>query len=869
MSAALVEHDRILIESIRLSGGEVFKTVGDGVYATFEDPGAGIRAALLIQQRIKAVTWPTSRPIKVRMALHTGLAEVRDGDYFGNTLNRLARLLSTGYGGQVLLSHTTTALASSALPEGAELRYMGEHLLKDLDAPERIAQLCHPDLESEFPPLKSLNARPNNLPRLLSTFVGRVKERSEVHRLLEGGPLVTFVGAGGTGKTRLAIEVGSESLERFPGGVWLVEFGPLRDPALLTQAIAAVIGVREEAQRPLIQSVIAALSAKQCLLILDNCEHVLRPAADLVNQLLRTCKGLSLLVTSREPLRIGGEQVYRVPSLVAGSAAVKTVAEASQLDAVRLLVDRAKQNNPAFELTDAEVPAAIQICRQLDGIPFAIELAASRLKVLSLAKIADRLRDRFKLLTTGQEASIPRQQTLRATIEWSYDLLEPAERTLLGRLAIFVGGWQIEAAESVCASEDLEDWEVLDGLMRLVDKSLVVRDTDSDETRFSLLETVRQFALETLAEEELAQVRRRHAEYFANFASEAEDGIQGPEQRLWLRRVDDEHENLRAVFAAAGEGAPILEAGLKIVGAIGRFWTVRGYYSEGRQWIESLLAIPPPTADALRANALRANALRTAGQLAYWQGDSQAGRKFAQESLEICQQLGDRDGEARSLFRLGFACLSEHDLTAARAAFEAGLSLAESIGDQNGIPHLENALGEVAELEGNFAEAQRRFQASLAGFRLHDDLRSVASVLKNLASLATMEHRFTDAEALLLESLRLREGLGNPTGIAVTLDCFGLLASARNDHELATYWLAAAHTIHSQRGSQPEPSEGTRISEAKERADDALGRSEFDRVWERGCTDPLETVLERLRESSRPNFAVIDAAAQKQETFNL
>lgn len=801
MSEALAKHDAILREQIESHRGEVFKTVGDGFFATFVNAHDAVEAAVSIQRTIGSSRWGTSRPIKVRMALHTGPTEVRDNDYFGNTLNRVARLLSTGYGGQVLLSRATTSLVRDYLPPQVTLRDLGLHRLKDLDQAENVAMLGHPELQAEFPPLKSLDARPNKLPRLLSNFIGRQKEMQNAKESLRQGPLLTFLGTGGTGKTRLALEVGSELLDEYPDGVWFVQLSPLKDGTLIPQIIANALNVREEAKQSLIHTLVSWLEAKKTLLILDNCEHVLPGASEVVAHLLRACKGLSVLTTSREPLRIGGEQVYRIPSLSAGSGPMKTAAEALEFDAIRLLVDRCKLSDPRFELRESEVSAAAQICQQLDGIPFAIELAASRSRVLSLSQIADRLRDRFKLLTGGQDASIPRQQTLRATIDWSYELLNAQEKELLGRLSIFVGGWAMDAAEDICASETLESWDVLDGLMKLVDKSLVVRDTDSDEVRFSMLQSVRQYAQDTLDPLVITELRHKHAHFFAKFAQEAEGGIQGADQAKWLARMEQEHDNLRAVFGAARLDPALLNPSLEIAGAIGRFWTVRGYYSEGRSWIESLLSIGPP-----EANALRANAFRTAGQLAYWQGDSQAGRRFGEASLAICRELGDKDGEARSLFRLGFACLSDGDLKSARDYFEQGLALAHALGDQQGIPHLENAIGEVSALEGNWDQAKARFEAALSGFRKLEDRRSIASVLKNLANVATVAGEYRNARESLLESLELREGLGNPTGIAVTLDSYGLLASAQGEHDLAIFLLAASHAIHSERGSRPEPS---------------------------------------------------------------
>lgn len=843
MSAALHRHDGLLREAIAACGGQIFKTVGDGVFAIFPVGGAAAQAALSVQRLLAEETWPTDRPIRVRIALHTGAAEERDGDYFGPTLNRLARLLSIGHGGQVLLSETAAVFSREGLPEGAALRDLGRHRLKDLDQAEAVAMLVHPSLDGQFPALRSLDALPNNLPRQMTSFVGRERERRAVATLLGTSALVTLTGAGGTGKTRLAIQTAAEILEEFPDGVWLVELAAITDPTLVPQAIATALGVREEASPT--QALLAALQGRTTLIVLDNCEHLLDACADLVQRALQTAPGLKVIVTSREALNLPGEATYRVPTLSVAQG-VKTVTEALAHDAIRLLVDRVRLVDSRFEFTDRMAPVAAGICARLDGIPLAIELAASRAKALSLEAIAARLDDRFRLLTAGSRTALPRQQTLKATIDWSHDLLDPPDRVLLRRVSVFAGGWALEAAETVCGGDELESWEVLDGLMRLVEKSLVVYDAEGDE-RYRLLESVRQYAAERLGPDEAVATRERHADFYAALVISSEDGIQGPDQARWLAILEREHDNIRAALGFFRDRPDHCESALGLVGAIGRFWTVRGYLTEGRAWIESLLDCAPP-----EPTLSKATAWRTAGQIAYWQGDSEAGRRFGEASLAICRELGDQDGEIKSLFRLGFAYLADSELATARKQFEEALALGRQT-DSPGIPHLLNAVGEVEFAEGRLDDARGHFELALAGFRQGEDQRSIASVLKNLASVAVERQDYPTAFRSLAEGIEIRNALGSLPGVAATLQSFAVLAGAQGRNERAVVLLATADALHRTYGSQSEPVETARIEAVRVAALEALGRHAFDALWRQGTSMDVERTIELAVRDEEPD----------------
>src|SRR3984885_2311785 len=480
MAGALRQHDQILRSAIQDADGYVFKTVGDAFCAAFGTPQQALEAVLTAQHALGAETWPTRRPIRVRMGLHTGSCEERDNDYFGPVVNRAARLEAVAHGGQVLFSGATAELLSESLPEGVTLRDLGLQRLKDLGRAEHVYQLEARFLQPSFPPLASLDnpELPNNLPGQLSAFVGREPELSQVRSLAGSSRLVTLTGAGGCGKTRLALQVAAELLDTARDGVWFVGLAHLTEAEAIPEAIAAVLGLADQrGQRPLLESLIDALREQDTLILLDNCEHVIDGAAKLCGQLVRECPGLRILATSREPLGIDGEHVYRVPSLSLPRPEADAADEVGASDAVQLFVERAQAHGPGFVLDDASAPLVASVCRRLDGIPLALELAAARLSSMSLQQVSDRLGQRFRLLTGGSRNAMPRQQTLQATVDWSFSLLNETERDAIRRLSVFAGGFDLEAAETICASDGMVDeFEVIDLLHSLVSKSLVIAD---------------------------------------------------------------------------------------------------------------------------------------------------------------------------------------------------------------------------------------------------------------------------------------------------------------------------------------------------------------------------------------------------------
>ena len=774
MQSALKRHDQILRHSIEGAGGYVFKTIGDASCAAFPTASQALEAAIAAQLALAAEPWQLPTPLLVRMALHTGSAEERGGDYFGPPLNRVARLMAAGHGGQTLLSEVTQGLVRDTLPPGTSLRDLGERSLKDLGRPEQVYQLQHPALLADFPPLRSLDnpALPNNLPQQTTSFIGREKQVEEVKARLGKTRLLTLTGAGGSGKTRLSLQVAADLLTGDGDGVWLVELAALTDPALVPGTIASVLGIKEQTSQPIQQTLVEALRTKRLLIVLDNCEHLVAACASLAADLLRSCPDVHLLASSREPLNVSGEQTYRVPTLMLPDPRQpQTVESLSQFEAVRLFIERAQAVQPSFALTNANAPAVAQVCFRLDGIPLAIELAAARVRSLSAEEISRRLDHRFRLLTGGSRDTLPRQQTLRALIDWSYDLLTEPEKALLRRLSVFAGGWTLSAAEAVCADEPVEDWEVLDLLTALVDKSLVVAEPAGDGTRYRLSETVRQYSGDRLAESGEAMGGRAAACFLA-LAEEAAPQLTGPDQAAWFSRLEAEHDNLRASLAWKEQSADGREDSLRLAAALWRFWFVRGHLSEGRLWLDRALA----AASGGEASAAWAKALQGAGNLAWSQGDYGGARALYEECLTLFRHQGDQKGIANVLGNLGLVALYQGDHAGASALYEESLTLSRQLRDQKGIANALCNLGSMALYQGDYWGARALHDESLTLFRGLGDQQGIANALSNLGWVAQGQGDFAEAQALHEECLTVSRQLGDQQGVAAALGNLGIVA---------------------------------------------------------------------------------------------
>jgi predicted ATPase/DNA-binding SARP family transcriptional activator len=848
MQGALARHDRLLREAIERYGGEVFKSFGDQCCAVFGMAPAALAAALAAQQALHGVGallvgalpgaegHPQGVPLRVRMALHSGIAQERDGDYFGPALNRIARLLEAGHGGQVLLSRATQELVRDSLPEGADLLDLGEHHLRDLVRPEQIYQLSHPDLPGQFPPLHGFRGQLHNLPAPSTALLGRDELVAALRERLQRDEvrLLTLTGPGGTGKTRLGLEVAAELLGQFTDGVYLVDLAPLRNPHLVGAAIAQVLGVRETGGQPLIESLKGHLRDRQLLLVLDNFEHLL-PAAPLVAELRAVAPGLKVLVTSRAPLRLQGEKEYPVPPLPvpaegvrgwglgAGAERVRLTGPNPQpptpnpladCPSVQLFFQRAHDVRPDFALTPTNAPAVAEICCRLDGLPLAIELAAARSGVLTPQQMLPRLEQRFELLVSRSRGTDPRHRSLWAALDWSYQLLAPELQRLFARLSIFRGGWTLEAAEAVCNSgfgpatpktdvppplsaiqnpkSKIQNATALQYLEQLQESSLVQTAETAGEMRFHLLETLREYGAEQLAPEERSALARRHARFFLALAETAERELTQADQGFWLDRLEREQDNIRMVLAwsigdgasypadgeARSEGPSPVELGLRLASALEEFWPTRGFLQEGQAQLLRLLAQP----GAAAPTAVRARGLSTAGVLTLFRGELEAARALFEESLAIWRRLEDRAGIATVLARLGRLAADQWDWTTARARVEESVALWRALDDPAGIANALSLLAEVCRQEGDPAAARALIEENLAIWRELGDRGRLMAELDTLARAAMQHGDFGAARRAIEESLAVARELGHKPGIAGALTALGHVAHWQEDY---------------------------------------------------------------------------------------
>jgi predicted ATPase/class 3 adenylate cyclase len=787
----LMEHHRLLGIAVEEHAGQVLDSQGDALFAAFPRARDALAAAVAAQRAIAAHPWPEGAAVRVRMGLHTGEPIKADMGYVGVDVHRTARICAAGHGGQILLSQATRGLVADDLPRAVSLRDLGEHRLKDLARPQRLFQVVVADLSADFPPLRSLDVPANNLPVQLTSFIGRQRELGEVRELLAKSRLVTLAGAGGCGKTRLALHVAANLLDEFTDGVWLVELAALSDPALVLQTTAAALGVWEPADGVLLQTLIDSVRSRHALLLLDNCEHLITSCADLARALLQSCPRLTIMATSREPLAVEGEVTYLVtPLLSPDPSHLPSLENLVQYEAVRLFLERAASSMPGFTIGHSNALPIAQVCHQLDGIPLAIELAAARVKTLSVEQIARRLDERFRLLTTGPRTASPHHQTLQAVMDWSYGLLSGDERILFRRLSVFAGSFTLDAAEAICAGEGLDAAAVLDLLAQLVLKSLVVRGGTDTEVRFWLLETVRQYGWRKLHEAgETACVRRQHHAYFLELVERGAPALQGPDQAAWLARLEAEHDNLRAVLEWCGEsGDP--EGALELSGALWWFWYVRGYHREGRHWLERALKSSSGAPPVLQAKALSGAAF-----LATDQGDFAAASLLLEQSLELYRGLDDKAGVARALYGLGRVALRQEDLPRAAALYEDALALFKELEATESIGGLMNGLGVFATIQGEFPRARSLFQESLAISRAVGNMRGIALSIANLGVLAFREGDHASARSLVKESLAIDRELGDKRGIASELEELAVIEAARGQGERSARLLGAAEAM--------------------------------------------------------------------------
>ncbi|HSP08480.1 MAG TPA: NB-ARC domain-containing protein [Candidatus Dormibacteraeota bacterium] len=717
-------HDELMTLSITEHKGHILteRGEGDSFFAIFARPSDALAAALAAQQRLQRVHWRGGPPLQVRMAIHVGEA---GGDYRGPDVNCCARLRSAAHGGQVLVSASAEALIRGHLPAGATLVDEGRHRLKDLHEPLHVFQLGHPSLRGDFPPLRSLENHHHNLPIQLTSFIGREHEVTEIRRMLEAHRLVTLTGPGGSGKTRLALQVAGELIDSFDDGIWFVDLAPVIDSTSIPGAFAMALGFAEEPGRNLADVIGSRLRGLELLLVVDNCEHLLEGVAKLIEVLLQSNEQLIVLTTSRESLRLAGEHRWLVPPLV-------------DIEAVHLF--RTRASGPLEPWTELE-PAVAEICKRLDGIPLAIELAARRVETLGLAELVRRLEDRFKVLTGGSRTALPRQQTLRGAIAWSHDLLTDDERRLFRILAVFDGGFDLEACQAVCG----EELSPLDGLSNLVDKSLLVVEPRGAAVRYRLLDTLHAFAAERLQESgEANEFAHRHLDHYLELANEAyQNRLRSGE--LWLQRLEQDHNNLSRALEFSVRSSRYKS--LLLVGALGWFWKEHSHYMEGRRWLDLVLKDPHAEGAAL------ARAVGAAGLLATWVGDHEGAHHHLLESLRLWRAAGGQLEVALALEALGWHHFSANEEVDAQRRFEECLDISRELDDESLIIKAMSGVSQILVALHETGRARPLAQELLTRGRRSNDLVAIHNGFHYLADVALIEGDCETAEAAYRDSL--------------------------------------------------------------------------------------------------------------------
>lgn len=844
--SVLEAHHRLLRAAVEAEDGVVVGTEGDAVFAAFASPVRGLAAAAAGQTALADASWPAGGQVRVRMGLHTGEGVLAGDTYVGLDVHRAARIAAAAHGGQILLSDSVRVLVEPAVPTGVELVDLGQHRLKDLARPEHLHQATVAALPADFPPLRTLEATPNNLPTQLTSFVGREREVAEAVRLLAGSRLLTLTGPGGTGKTRLGLQLAAEVAADYPDGAFFVPLAPIDDPELVPRAVLTALGVLDTGLRPPAERLADHLRERRLLLLLDNFEQVVA-AAPLVADLLRAAPGLRVVVTSRAVLHLSGEQEFPVPPLgLPDPAELPQAAALSQYEAVALFIERAVAVKPDFQVTNANAPAVAELCARLDGLPLAIELAAARVKLLPPQAMLARLGSRLDLLASGSRDLPARQQTLRGAIAWSHDLLDEPSRRLFARFAIFVDGATLEWAERVCGdaggdeagagSSGTASLDVLDGLSALVDQSLVRQDEADGEPRFWMLATIREFALERLVGSgEADAVAERHAAACLDLGEAAAPELTGPRQKVWLDRLDQENGNLRAALGWVADHDRA-ETGLRLGAALWRFWQMRGLLAEGAERLERLLALP----HAADHPAARAAALQAAGGLAYWRGEMPKAAEYYEQCLQLRRELGDRPAIANALYDVSFPyVVGAWDIPRAVPLIEESLALYRELGDRAAVGRALWALGNARYFSQDLEAAAGILAEALTTLRGTEDVFSLAWALH---TLGLVEHRLGRpevAEGYWREALQRFAGVRDVSGVTLVLADFADLARARDDIARMVRLRAASAGLASRSGMDL----ATIVDRMEQRGADAVDEPTLARAAEEGRAMNLEDAV--------------------------
>jgi predicted ATPase/class 3 adenylate cyclase len=896
MRPALARHDALLKLAVESHRGLIIKTTGDGLHAVFESPIDGVAAALAGQLAIRAASWPAETgPLKVRMGLHTGESQFRDGDYYGAVVNLAASLTGLGFGGQVLLSGVAAALVKKTLPPEGLLADLGEHRLKGVSAPEQVFQLIHPDLEAEFPPLKSLGSFKHNLPRQLSSFIGRKKELADVMRLLASSQLLTLLGPGGTGKTRLMLQVAEEVIEDYPDGVWLVELASLTDPELIPERVAAALNVQERTDRSMGDALLDFLSRKDLLLLLDNVEHIVRESAAFTENLLGHCPHLKVLVTGREALFIAGEMTVQVPSLSLPDLNQNgdQLDRLAECEAIQLFLERARAVRPDFALRHNNANAIVEIVRRLDGIPLALELAAARLRMLTVEKIAGRLSGRFRLLTGGRRTALPRQQTLEALIDWSWKLLDEGEHILLRRLSVFSGGWSLEAAEAICGFEPLDAADVFDNLDQLINKSLVtVAYLPEGEPRYGMLESIRQFARNHLFEaDEGEALRDRHAEYFVAFTHTADGELSKRGMMIWVRQLRRDLDNLRGVMEWTLEERP--ELVLRLVGHLRHNYGLWMTPREARSWLTRAIDRTRrpfeagdqhiPASDFIRAlialgitlvtqgdNVRAGVVFREAVTLARTHGEDRlmtcaiplnaltmAFRvtpdiiREVEEAIHVCRQNGYQDELAQNLvFAGGVKYLLGGDIEKGQADLEEAFQIRLELGSDRGIAAVLETRSGLAFYREDWDTALKFAVQAVEKYEEMEGQHGINMNQSRVAHILRKMGRLSKAESAYRETILAWQEQAHFPAVAHQLECFGYIALAQEEYGRAARLLGAAGEARRRLDAlSVDPREITELEKAVSKLAETMEVAERDQGMTEGAKMTLdEAVLLALRQ---------------------
>lgn len=822
---ALLRHRNILSKVIEKYNGFVFEIIGDAFCASFSSAFDGIRAACEIQKCLRDEI-KIEPKINVRIGLHCGEAIWEDNRYSGYLdLARTQRVMSVAYGGQILISGSVKNELTIPYNDFS-LKYLGERRLKDLFNPEHIYQIIYDELPSEFPPLKTLDARPNNLPIQLSSFIGREEEIKDIKDLIRKNRLVTLTGTGGNGKTRLSIHAGAEMIDEFPNGVWLVELASLHDGKLIYESLSSVFEINIKPDQKSEETLIKFLREKDILIIIDNCEHLIEYVATLVLKILSSTRKVKILATSRESLQIPGETVYKVKSLSLPDLKEKLTAQSvMQYESVKLFRERALANRKDFKITDENAEVIAKLCKEIDGIPLAIELAAARIKVLSVEKILEKISDMFNLLTGGNRTALPKHQTLRALIDWSFNLLSDKEKLLFAKLGYFEGGFSIDAVEFICQDENTSYFELIELLTNLSDKSLIKIDDCKGKQRYSMLATIKLYAKQ-LAETDfiLDETYYKHLLFYLKLITESEAGLRSNLQKQWLDKLEAEIENIRLALNYSQNNYP--EISLKMTVALGVFWSTKGFFSEGLDRINLLLA-----KHDFKDENLVANAYLWRGFVLMHKGLYKDSSEAFQKCIELSENSGNDSLLANSLSYLGILKLYEGDFASAKNIQEKCLSIRKKNNDKLGIAGSLNSLGLFSYKQKDYESALNYLFESLELYRELKDVRSIAANLGNIGKIYTSMGNYDKSFNSLFECFKLSAELGDKYVMAHCIEALGIVFLRKGKLEQSCRLLAFSKQIFEDIGVELSGDELLAFDNAIPELRTLLGNDVFEEIW--------------------------------------